>query len=74
MGTMPEVEDADRAIGGDGGEDADAAPRDVVHLPVVRDQLRVHDPLLRGAAALTAVSAQAAMSNAVHMPDSIIHA
>ena len=45
-GAAPEVENADRAISGDRGEDADAAPRDVVHLPVVRDQLRVHDPFL----------------------------
>lgn len=43
---VAEVEHPDRAIGGDGGEDADAAPGDVVHLLVVGDELGVDHLLL----------------------------
>ena len=39
----PEVEDPDGAVCGDRGKDANAAPCNVVHLLVVRDELRVHD-------------------------------
>jgi hypothetical protein len=40
---VPEIEDADRAVGRDGGEDTGLAPGDVVHGLVVCDELRLDD-------------------------------
>jgi hypothetical protein len=40
---VTEIEDANGAVGGDGGEDADAAPCDVVDLLVVGNELGVDD-------------------------------
>jgi hypothetical protein len=40
---VPEVEEADGAVGRDGGEDPGLAPGDVVHGLVVRDELRFDD-------------------------------
>ena len=40
--SAPQVKHAHGAVRRDGGEDSEAAPGEVVHLLVVRDQLRVH--------------------------------
>ena len=42
MFLVPQIEEADRAVAGDGREHRDPASGDVVDLLLVSDQLRVH--------------------------------
>ena len=39
---VPQIEHPHASVGADAGENLRTAPRDVVHLFVVRDKLRVH--------------------------------